>query len=73
MRDKNKGLDISVPKTYYKDDNCENKPLLTWRSHANNFYTNWLNYYVYQNTPYLLNEIGFKTMQECTIPEDDME
>ena len=52
MRDKNKGLEIAVPKNYYKDDNCENKPLLTWRAHANNFYTNWINYYVYQNTPY---------------------
>ncbi len=56
MRDKNKGLDIAVPKNYYKDDNCENKPLLTWRSHANNFYTNWLNYYVYQATPYVLED-----------------
>lgn len=52
MRDKNKGLDIQVPKNYYKDDNCENKPLLTWRAHANNLYTNWVNYYVYQATPY---------------------
>ncbi len=52
MRDKNKGLDIQVPKNYYKDDNCENRPLLTWRAHANNLYTNWLNYYVYQVTPY---------------------
>ena len=52
MRDKNKGLEIQVPKNYYPDDNCENKPLLTWRAHANNFYTNWINYYVYQNTPY---------------------
>ena len=52
MRDKNKGLEIQVPKNYYPNDNCENKPLLTWRAHANNFYTNWINYYVYQNTPY---------------------
>ena len=52
MRDKNKGLEIQVPKNYYPGDNCENKPLLTWRAHANNFYTNWINYYVYQNTPY---------------------
>ena len=44
-----------VPKNYYKDDNCENKPLLTWRAHANNLYTNWLNYYVYQSTPYDLD------------------
>lgn len=56
MRDKNKGLDIQIPKNYYPEDNCENKPLLTWRSHANNFYTNWLNYYVYQATPYVLED-----------------
>ena len=56
MRDKNKGLDIEIPKNYYPDDNCENKPLLTWRSHANNFYTNWINYYVYQATPYVLED-----------------
>lgn len=56
MRDKNKGLEIEVPKNYYKDDNCENKPLLTWRSHANNLYTNWINYYVYQATPYVLED-----------------
>jgi len=55
-RDKSKGLDIAVPKNYYKDDNCENKPLLTWRSHANNLYTNWINYYVYQATPYILED-----------------
>ena len=56
MRDKNKGLPIEVPKNYYKDDNCENKPLLTWRAHANNMYTNWVNYYVYQATPYVLED-----------------
>ena len=56
MRDKNKGLDIAVPKNYYPDDNCENKPLLTWRSNANNLYTNWANYYVYQATPYILED-----------------
>lgn len=56
MRDKNKGLEIELPKNYYPDDNCENKPLLTWRSHANNFYTNWINYYVYQATPYVLED-----------------
>ena len=41
---------------YYPDDDCNRKPLLSWRSHANNLYTNWLNYYVYQITPYDLNE-----------------
>ena len=51
-RDKGKGLDIQMPKNYYPDDNPDNKPLLLWRAHANNLYTNWLNYYVYQITPY---------------------
>ena len=51
-RDLSKGLPIEMPKNYYEDDNPENKPLLTWRATANNLYTNWLNYYVYQITPY---------------------
>lgn len=51
-RDLSKGLPIDMPKGYYPEDNPENKPLLLWRSHANNLYTNWLNYYVYQSTPY---------------------
>ena len=53
-RDVSKGLPIHVPYNYYKDDNPENEPLLTWRGHANGLYTNWLNYYVYQVTPYEL-------------------
>ncbi len=56
VRDKKKGLPIEIPKNYYPDDNCENRPLLTWRSHANNFYTNWINYYVYQATDYILED-----------------
>lgn len=52
MRDKNKGLPISLPKNYYPDDDDTRRPHLQWRSHANNLYTNWLNYYVYQTTPY---------------------
>lgn len=51
-RDLGKGMDIQIPKNYYRDDDCTNKPLLMWRAHANNLYTNWLNYYVYQCTPY---------------------
>ena len=61
-RDKGKGLDIQLPKNYYADNDPENKPLLLWRSHANNLYTNWLNYYVYQTTPYDLHGTpDFKT------------
>lgn len=51
-RDLVKGLPITMPENYYPDDNPEKKPLLTWRAHGNNLYTNWLNYYVYQVTPY---------------------
>jgi homoserine O-succinyltransferase len=53
-RDKSKGMDIQIPYNYYEDDNPDNPPLLTWRAHANALYTNWLNYYVYQQTPYEL-------------------
>ena len=51
-RDKGKGLNIALPKNYYPNDDDTQKPLLQWRGHANTLYTNWLNYYVYQNTPY---------------------
>lgn len=51
-RDLGKGIPITVPKNYYPDDNPEKRPLLQWRAHSNNLYSNWLNYYVYQVTPY---------------------
>ena len=51
-RDIDKGIEPDLPVNYYPDDDCNRKPLLSWRSHANNLYTNWLNYYVYQVTPY---------------------
>ncbi len=51
-RDISKGLPIEIPKNYYINDDPTIKPNLMWRSHANNLYTNWLNYYVYQVTPY---------------------
>ena len=50
--DVSKNLPIEIPENYYKDNNPENRPLLMWRAHANNLYTNWLNYYVYQSTPF---------------------
>lgn len=59
-RDVAKGLDIAVPKNYYPNDDPEKKPLLTWRAHANTMYSNWLNYYVYQSTPYDVESIGNK-------------
>ena len=53
-RDIDRGLTPCVPHNYYPDDNPDNKPLLTWRSHSNALYMNWLNYDVYQETAYLL-------------------
>ncbi len=58
FRDLGKGLPIQIPKNYFPDDNPEEKPLLQWRAHSNNLYSNWLNYYVYQMTPYDLSDIG---------------
>ena len=57
LRDKNQGLPIAVPENYYPNDDDRQPPRVTWRSHANLLYSNWLNYFVYQNTPYDLNEI----------------
>jgi homoserine O-succinyltransferase len=54
-RDVSKGLDIHLPVNYYPDNDPEQKPLLLWRAHANALYSNWLNYYVYQVTPYDLD------------------
>ena len=58
LRDLNAGLPIKVPENYFPDDNPENEPLVTWRSHANLLYSNWLNYFVYQTTPYDIKEIN---------------
>ena len=51
-RDLAKGMDAEVPVHYYENDDPSTTPLLTWRGHANTLYTNWLNFYVYQATPY---------------------
>jgi len=56
-RDKDVRDDVDLPKNYYRDDNPANEPLVTWRAHANLLYSNWINYYVYQETPYDINQI----------------
>ena len=56
-RDKDIRDDVDLPKNYYRDDNPANEPLVTWRAHANLLYSNWINYYVYQETPYDINQI----------------
>ncbi len=57
FRDKNKGMDIDVPKNYFPQDNPNNPPLVSWRAHANLLFSNWLNYFVYQTTPYNIDDI----------------
>ena len=58
LRDKKQGKPISVPANYYPDDNEELEPIVRWRSHANLLFSNWLNYFVYQTTPYDIMSIG---------------
>lgn len=60
FRDVEKGLDIDIPKHYFKNDDPAEGPLSMWKAHSSLLYTNWLNYYVYQKTPYDINEIGKK-------------
>ena len=53
-RDQGKGMDTAIPKNYYPDDDPQKRPCLSWRMHANALYNNWINFYVYQVTPYEL-------------------
>lgn len=57
FRDLEKGLDIDIPKNYFPNDDPKQKPPMKWRAHANLLYSNWLNYFVYQTTPYDINRI----------------
>ncbi len=56
-RDAAKGLDVEIPKNYYQDNDPSKQPIVRWRSHANLLFTNWLNYFVYQETPFDINDI----------------
>ena len=49
--------DVELPCHYYRNDDPEQPPMVTWRAHANLLYSNWINYYVYQETPYDINQI----------------
>lgn len=57
-RDKNQGLPIHVPENYFPDDDDTREPIVRWRGHANLLFSNWLNYFVYQTTPYDIADIG---------------
>ncbi len=58
LRDKNQGLPIAVPQNYYPGDDDTKDPIVRWRGHANLLFSNWLNYFVYQTTPYDIMSIG---------------
>lgn len=60
FRDLDKGLNPALPENYFPDNNPDNKPIVNWRSTGQLLYTNWLNYYVYQATPYDVDSIGSK-------------
>ncbi len=57
LRDLGRGINPDIPKNYFPDDNPEKKPVVRWRSHANLLFSNWLNYFVYQITPYDIDSI----------------
>ena len=58
VRDKNQGLEIAVPENYFPNDDDTKPPMVRWRGHANLLFSNWLNYFVYQTTPYDIMTIG---------------
>lgn len=72
-RDKAAGLPIDVPKNYYPDDDDTKPPMVTWRAHANLLYSNWLDYFVYQTTPYDINkiqDIRYEIQDTCAVGVD---
>ena len=64
-RDVSRGLPIDIPENYYPDNDPGQRPQVTWRAHAQLLYTNWLNYYVYQTTPYILDRAGIEVCGEA--------
>ena len=60
LRDISQGKKCNIPENYYPDDNPNNPPLVTWRAHANLLFSNWLNYFVYQSTPYDIKQVADK-------------
>ena len=63
LRDKNLGKPIAVPENYYPDDDDTKEPIVRWRGHANLLFSNWLNYFVYQTTPYDIETVGFASTE----------
>ncbi|MBR4290278.1 MAG: homoserine O-succinyltransferase [Oscillospiraceae bacterium] len=63
LRDKKLGKPISVPENYYPDDDDTKEPIVRWRGHANLLFSNWLNYFVYQTTPYDIETVGYASTE----------
>lgn len=63
FRDKSKGLAIHIPFNYFPDDDINNRPVFSWKSHANLLFSNWLNYCIYQCTPYDLTELEVRNWE----------
>ena len=63
LRDKNLGKPISVPENYYPNDDDTKEPIVRWRGHANLLFSNWLNYFVYQTTPYDIETVGYASTE----------
>jgi homoserine O-succinyltransferase len=58
LRDKQEGLNSKVPQNYFPNDNVQAEPIVRWRSHGHLLFTNWLNYFVYQQTPFKIEQVG---------------
>ena len=63
LRDRNLGKPISVPENYYPNDDDTKEPIVRWRGHANLLFSNWLNYFVYQTTPYDIETVGYASTE----------
>ena len=63
FRDKEKGLNIHIPYNYFPDDDPKKRPIFSWKSHANLLFSNWVNYCIYQCTPYDLTELEVRNWE----------
>lgn len=67
-RDKDKGMDIDIPKHYYRQDDPGQKPISRWTGHGNLLFNNWMNYYLYQETPYDVDQI--EKLENISLPSE---
>ena len=70
LRDLAAGLSPEIPENYFPDNDPDKEPVVSWRGHANLLYTNWLNYFVYQTTPFELESIPFSSNDDSEPAEN---